>query len=152
MVLVVVCWLSWLTIRPNVFVFYLLQIAAVNGAGLGPSSEVHVTTDVKGMRKNNTWVNQLLYFIEVTVTLSSWWVYLAPPRPTRMPRAALNNAGVPIATSTTITIEMPECFFTDDHGPIQKVQVIVSEPAGIKICHLTIQHYGGEKIQFTIQQ
>jgi len=62
-----------------------------------------------------------------------------------MPRAALNNAGVPIATSTTITIEMPECFFTDDHGPIQKVQVIVSEPAGIKICHLTIQHYGGKK-------
>lgn len=42
------------TIRPNAFVFYLLQIAAVNGAGLGPSSEVHVTTGVKGMRKHNT--------------------------------------------------------------------------------------------------
>ncbi|XP_077049965.1 phosphatidylinositol phosphatase PTPRQ isoform X2 [Siphateles boraxobius] len=79
---------------------YSIRIAAMNGAGLGPSSEVHVTTGVK-----------------------------APPKPTRTPRAALNNAGVVIATSKTITIEMPECFFTDDHGPIQKVQVIVSEPA-----------------------
>ncbi|XP_039510303.1 phosphatidylinositol phosphatase PTPRQ [Pimephales promelas] len=87
---------------------YSIRIAAVNGAGLGPSSEVHVTTDVK-----------------------------APPRPTRMPRAALNNAGVPIATSTTITIEMPECFFTDDHGPIQKVQVIVSEPAVMDYANLS---------------
>ncbi|XP_067276105.1 phosphatidylinositol phosphatase PTPRQ isoform X2 [Pseudorasbora parva] len=79
---------------------YSIRIAAVNGAGLGPSSEVQVTTGVK-----------------------------APPKPTRKPRAAVNNAGVIIATSKTITIEMPECFFIDDHGPIQKVQVIVSEPA-----------------------
>ncbi|XP_016403102.1 phosphatidylinositol phosphatase PTPRQ [Sinocyclocheilus rhinocerous] len=79
---------------------YSIRIAAVNGAGLGPSSEVQVTTGVK-----------------------------APPKPSRRPRAALNNAGVIISTSNTITIEMPECFFTDDHGPIQKVQVIVSEPA-----------------------
>ncbi|XP_058607826.1 phosphatidylinositol phosphatase PTPRQ isoform X2 [Onychostoma macrolepis] len=79
---------------------YSIRIAAVNGAGLGPSSEVQVTTGVK-----------------------------APPKPLRRPRAALNNAGVIISTSKTITIEMPECFFTDDHGPIRKVQVIVSEPA-----------------------
>ncbi|XP_048024016.1 phosphatidylinositol phosphatase PTPRQ isoform X2 [Megalobrama amblycephala] len=79
---------------------YSIRIAAVNGAGLGPSSEVQITTGVK-----------------------------APPKPTKKPRAALNNAGVVISTSKTITIEMPECFFTDDHGPIQKVQVIVSEPA-----------------------
>ncbi|XP_073706317.1 phosphatidylinositol phosphatase PTPRQ [Garra rufa] len=79
---------------------YSIRIAAVNGAGLGPSSEVQVTTGVK-----------------------------APPKPTRRPRAALSSAGVIISTSNTITIEMPECFFTDDHGPIQKVQVIVSEPA-----------------------
>ncbi|XP_016339147.1 phosphatidylinositol phosphatase PTPRQ-like [Sinocyclocheilus anshuiensis] len=79
---------------------YSIRIAAVNGAGLGPSSEVQVTTGVK-----------------------------APPKPSRRPRAALNNAGIIISTSKTITIEMPECFFTDDHGPIQKVQVIVSEPA-----------------------
>uniref|UniRef100_A0A672PIW2 protein-tyrosine-phosphatase n=1 Tax=Sinocyclocheilus grahami TaxID=75366 RepID=A0A672PIW2_SINGR len=79
---------------------YSIRIAAVNGAGLGPSSEVQVTTGVK-----------------------------APPKPSRRPRAALSNAGVIISTSNTITIEMPECFFADDHGPIQKVQVIVSEPA-----------------------
>ncbi|XP_051512787.1 phosphatidylinositol phosphatase PTPRQ-like [Myxocyprinus asiaticus] len=79
---------------------YSIRIAAVNGAGLGPSSEVQVMTGVK-----------------------------APPKPTRKPRAALNNAGAVIATSRTITVEMPECFFTDVHGPIQKVQVIVSEPA-----------------------
>uniref|UniRef100_A0A673KA08 Phosphatidylinositol phosphatase PTPRQ-like n=1 Tax=Sinocyclocheilus rhinocerous TaxID=307959 RepID=A0A673KA08_9TELE len=82
------------------FNYSIRVIAAVNGAGLGPSSEVQVTTGVK-----------------------------APPKPSRRPRAALNNAGVIISTSKTITIEMPECFFTDDHGPIQKVQVIVSEPA-----------------------
>ncbi|XP_051579937.1 LOW QUALITY PROTEIN: phosphatidylinositol phosphatase PTPRQ [Myxocyprinus asiaticus] len=79
---------------------YSIRIAAVNGAGLGPSSEVQVMTGVK-----------------------------APPKPTRKPRVALNNAGAVITTSKTIAVEMPECFFTDDHGPIQKVQVIVSEPA-----------------------
>ncbi|KAA0715211.1 Phosphatidylinositol phosphatase PTPRQ [Triplophysa tibetana] len=79
---------------------YSIRIAAVNGAGLGPSSEVQVTTGVK-----------------------------APPKPTRRPQVAVNNAGLVVATSKTITIEMPECFFTDDHGPIQRVQVIVSEPA-----------------------
>uniref|UniRef100_A0A8C0YRV5 Protein tyrosine phosphatase receptor type Q n=1 Tax=Cyprinus carpio carpio TaxID=630221 RepID=A0A8C0YRV5_CYPCA len=79
---------------------YSIRIAAVNGAGSGPSSEVQVTTGVK-----------------------------APPKPSKRPQAALNNAGVIISTAKTITIEMPECFFTDDHGPIQKVQVIVSEPA-----------------------
>ncbi|XP_055030835.2 phosphatidylinositol phosphatase PTPRQ [Misgurnus anguillicaudatus] len=79
---------------------YSIRIAAVNGAGLGPSSEVQVTTGVK-----------------------------APPKPTRRPRAALNSAGAVVATAKTISIEMPTCFFTDNHGPIQKVQVIVSEPA-----------------------
>ncbi|XP_026142639.1 LOW QUALITY PROTEIN: phosphatidylinositol phosphatase PTPRQ [Carassius auratus] len=79
---------------------YSIRIAAVNGAGFGPSSEVQVTTGVK-----------------------------APPKPLKRPKAAMNNANVIISTSKTITIEMPECFFTDDHGPIQKVQVIVSEPA-----------------------
>lgn len=39
-----------------------------------------------------------------------------------------------MATPRTITIEMPLCFFSDDHGPIHKIQVIVSEPAGTFIC------------------
>ncbi|KTG01656.1 hypothetical protein cypCar_00011128 [Cyprinus carpio] len=85
--------------------FYInsLPIAAANGAVLGPSSEVQVTTGVKG-----------LFRAPLTVEEAG---------------AALNNTGVIISTSMTITIEMPECFYTDDHGPIQKVQVIVFEPA-----------------------
>ncbi|TRY76067.1 hypothetical protein DNTS_012284 [Danionella cerebrum] len=78
---------------------YSIRIAAMNGAGLGPSSEVQITTGVS-----------------------------APKVTSRKPQAAQNSAGVLITTSRTITIEMPECFFTDDHGPIQKVQVIVSAP------------------------
>ncbi|KAI4902613.1 hypothetical protein NFI96_032935 [Prochilodus magdalenae] len=79
---------------------YSIRIAAVNGAGSGPSSEIRVSTGMK-----------------------------APPTPFKRPMVALNSAGVVMATSKTITIEMPECFFSDDNGPIQKIQVIVSEPA-----------------------
>ncbi|XP_072551327.1 phosphatidylinositol phosphatase PTPRQ [Salminus brasiliensis] len=79
---------------------YSIQIAAVNGAGSGPSSEVRLTTGMK-----------------------------APPTPTKRPMVALNSAGVVMATSKTITIQMPECFFSDDNGPIKKIQVIISEPA-----------------------
>ncbi|KAL7870971.1 hypothetical protein SRHO_G00084680 [Serrasalmus rhombeus] len=79
---------------------YSIRIAAVNGAGSGPSSEVQVTTEMK-----------------------------APPTPSKRPMVALNSAGVVMATSKTITIKKPECFFSDDNGPIQKIQVIVSEPA-----------------------
>ncbi|XP_049339571.1 phosphatidylinositol phosphatase PTPRQ isoform X4 [Astyanax mexicanus] len=79
---------------------YSIRISAVNGAGLGPSSEVRVTTGMK-----------------------------APPTPNKKPMVALNIAGAIMATSKTITIEMPECFFSDDNGPIRKIQVIISEPA-----------------------
>ncbi|XP_066541701.1 LOW QUALITY PROTEIN: phosphatidylinositol phosphatase PTPRQ [Hoplias malabaricus] len=79
---------------------YSIRISAVNGAGPGPSSEVRVTTGIK-----------------------------APPKPTKRPMVAQNSAGVVMATSKTITVQMPECFFYDDNGPIQKIQVIVSEPA-----------------------
>ncbi|XP_030646296.1 phosphatidylinositol phosphatase PTPRQ [Chanos chanos] len=79
---------------------YSIRIAAVNGAGLGPSSEVQVTTGMK-----------------------------APPKPTRKPQVALDRGGYVMATSSTVTVQMPVCFFTNDHGPIQRVQVIVSEPA-----------------------
>uniref|UniRef100_W5K8B6 Protein tyrosine phosphatase receptor type Q n=1 Tax=Astyanax mexicanus TaxID=7994 RepID=W5K8B6_ASTMX len=78
---------------------YSIRISAVNGAGLGPSSEVRVTTGMK------------------------------PPTPNKKPMVALNIAGAIMATSKTITIEMPECFFSDDNGPIRKIQVIISEPA-----------------------
>ncbi|XP_064175003.1 phosphatidylinositol phosphatase PTPRQ-like isoform X2 [Anguilla rostrata] len=77
---------------------YRILISAVNGAGSGPSSEVHITTGIK-----------------------------APPKPTQTPEAATDKHGVVMATSRTITILMPMCFFSDANGPIQKVQVIVAE-------------------------
>lgn len=53
--------------------------------------------------------------------------------PSKRPVVALNSAGVVMATPQTITIDMPFCFFSDDNGPIHKIQVIVSEPAGTYI-------------------
>ena len=35
-----------------------------------------------------------------------------------------------MVTPRSIFIQMPACFFSDDNGPIYRVQVIVSEPAG----------------------
>ncbi|XP_026855233.2 phosphatidylinositol phosphatase PTPRQ [Electrophorus electricus] len=78
---------------------YSIRIAAVNGAGSGPTSEVRVTTAIT-----------------------------APPKPYLKPLVALNSEGDIIATSKTITIKMPLCFFSDDNGQVQRIQVIVSEP------------------------
>ncbi|XP_042563353.1 phosphatidylinositol phosphatase PTPRQ [Clupea harengus] len=79
---------------------YSIRIAAVNGAGLGPSSEVKLITGIK-----------------------------APPKPTRRPQPAVDRGGVVMVTPRSIFIQMPACFFSDDNGPIYRVQVIVSEPA-----------------------
>ncbi|KAL2093754.1 hypothetical protein ACEWY4_011066 [Coilia grayii] len=79
---------------------YSIRIAAVNGAGLGPSSEVKLETGIK-----------------------------APPKPTRKPQPAMDHGGVVMVTSRSIFIQMPTCFFSDSNGPIDKVQVIVSESA-----------------------
>ncbi|XP_036375557.1 phosphatidylinositol phosphatase PTPRQ [Megalops cyprinoides] len=87
---------------------YSIRISAVNGAGPGPSSEVQLTTGIK-----------------------------APPKPTRRPEAATDRNGVVMVTSRSITIQMPVCFFSDDHGPIQKVQVIVAEEAVMDDSNLT---------------
>ncbi|KAJ8245395.1 hypothetical protein GJAV_G00270290 [Gymnothorax javanicus] len=77
---------------------YRILISAVNGAGPGPSSEVHITTGIT-----------------------------VPPKPTRKPQAATDRHGAVIATARTITILKPVCFFSDENGPIEKVQVIVAE-------------------------
>ncbi|KAJ8332433.1 hypothetical protein SKAU_G00426060 [Synaphobranchus kaupii] len=77
---------------------YRILISAVNGAGSGPSSEVSITTGIK-----------------------------APPQPTQRPEPAKDKHGVVMVTARTITILMPECFFSDKNGPIQRVQVIVAE-------------------------
>ncbi|XP_048463873.1 phosphatidylinositol phosphatase PTPRQ [Rhincodon typus] len=78
---------------------YIIRVRAVNGAGAGPQTlEQKVTMDVK-----------------------------APPKPTFKPAVALDKNGALQVTSTTMTIRMPVCYFTDEHGSIKKIQVIVTE-------------------------
>ncbi|KAI1882027.1 hypothetical protein AGOR_G00246470 [Albula goreensis] len=87
---------------------YSIRISAVNGAGSGPSSEVQITTAMK-----------------------------APPKPTRRPMVAMDKYGAILATSRTITILMPVCFYSDENGPIQKIQVIMAEEAVMDDGNLT---------------
>ncbi|KPP78949.1 phosphatidylinositol phosphatase PTPRQ-like [Scleropages formosus] len=51
----------------------------------------------------------------------------SPPKPNKKPVVALYPSGAPMVTARTITTQMPTCYFTDQHGPIEKVQVIVAE-------------------------
>uniref|UniRef100_A0A3Q2DRQ3 Protein tyrosine phosphatase receptor type Q n=1 Tax=Cyprinodon variegatus TaxID=28743 RepID=A0A3Q2DRQ3_CYPVA len=51
----------------------------------------------------------------------------APSKPTQRPQAVLGQGGVAIVTHRSITIRMPACFYSDDNGPIAKIQVIVAE-------------------------
>ncbi|XP_014838500.1 PREDICTED: phosphatidylinositol phosphatase PTPRQ isoform X3 [Poecilia mexicana] len=78
---------------------YSIQIAARNGAGRSPlSPQVQITTGIK-----------------------------APSKPTQRPQAVLGQGGVAMVTHRSITIHMPACFYSDDNGPIAKIQVIVAE-------------------------
>ncbi|XP_029991434.1 phosphatidylinositol phosphatase PTPRQ [Sphaeramia orbicularis] len=78
---------------------YSIQISAKNGAGRSPPSpHVQITTGIT-----------------------------APAKPTRRPQAMLGHGGVAMVTSRSITIQMPACFYSDDNGPITKIQVIVAE-------------------------
>nr|XP_043892479.1 phosphatidylinositol phosphatase PTPRQ isoform X1 [Solea senegalensis] len=82
---------------------YSIQISARNGAGRSPpSSHVQVTTGIK-----------------------------APAKPTQRPQAELSHGGAVMVTHRTITIRMPSCFYSDNNGPITKIQVIVAE-SGVK--------------------
>uniref|UniRef100_A0A3Q2CFZ0 Protein tyrosine phosphatase receptor type Q n=1 Tax=Cyprinodon variegatus TaxID=28743 RepID=A0A3Q2CFZ0_CYPVA len=88
---------------------YSIQIAARNGAGRSPlSPHVQITTGIK-----------------------------APSKPTQRPQAVLGQGGVAIVTHRSITIRMPACFYSDDNGPIAKIQVIVAESGGIHFLNLT---------------
>uniref|UniRef100_A0A3B3UF84 Protein tyrosine phosphatase receptor type Q n=1 Tax=Poecilia latipinna TaxID=48699 RepID=A0A3B3UF84_9TELE len=78
---------------------YSIQIAARNGAGRSPlSPQVQITTGIK-----------------------------APSKPAQRPQAVLGQGGVAMVTHRSITIHMPACFYSDDNGPIAKIQVIVAE-------------------------
>ncbi|XP_039664458.1 phosphatidylinositol phosphatase PTPRQ isoform X3 [Perca fluviatilis] len=82
---------------------YSIQISAKNGAGRSPPSpHVQITTGIK-----------------------------APAKPTQRPQALLGHGGVAMVTHRSITIHMPACFYSDDNGPITKIQVIVAE-SGVK--------------------
>ncbi|KAM6936927.1 phosphatidylinositol phosphatase PTPRQ [Xenentodon cancila] len=78
---------------------YTVQILAKNGAGRSPlSPHIQITTGIT-----------------------------APSKPTEKPQAVLGHGGVAMVTHRTITIRMPACFYTDNNGPIAKIQVIVAE-------------------------
>ncbi|KAM9854760.1 phosphatidylinositol phosphatase PTPRQ [Aulostomus maculatus] len=82
---------------------YSIQISAKNGVGRSPPSpHVLITTGIK-----------------------------APAKPTQRPQAVLGHRGVAMVTHRSITIRMPACFYSDDNGPITKIQVIVAE-SGVK--------------------
>ncbi|XP_029289790.1 phosphatidylinositol phosphatase PTPRQ [Cottoperca gobio] len=82
---------------------YSMQISAKNSAGMSPpSSHVRITTGIT-----------------------------APAKPTQRPQAVLGHGGVAMVTHRSITIHIPACFYSDDNGPITKIQVIVAE-SGVK--------------------
>ncbi|XP_057692657.1 phosphatidylinositol phosphatase PTPRQ isoform X2 [Corythoichthys intestinalis] len=88
---------------------YSIQISAKNGAGRSPPSpHVQITTGIK-----------------------------APAKPAQRPQAALGHRGVAMVTHRSITIRMPACFYSDENGPITKIQVIVAESGVKDIANLT---------------
>uniref|UniRef100_UPI0037E94576 phosphatidylinositol phosphatase PTPRQ n=1 Tax=Semicossyphus pulcher TaxID=241346 RepID=UPI0037E94576 len=88
---------------------YSIQISAKNGAGRSPPSpHVLITTGIK-----------------------------APAKPTQRPQAVMGHGGVAMVTHRSIAIYMPACFYSDDNGPITKIQVIVAESGVKDILNLT---------------
>ncbi|KAM8974303.1 LOW QUALITY PROTEIN: phosphatidylinositol phosphatase PTPRQ [Pelodytes ibericus] len=77
---------------------YNISVYAVNGAGAGPNIQMRITTDIK-----------------------------EPPKPIKKPVPMYDSAGSVIATSTTMTIKMPICYFSENNGPIRSIQILVSE-------------------------
>ncbi|XP_064365629.1 phosphatidylinositol phosphatase PTPRQ isoform X1 [Dromaius novaehollandiae] len=77
---------------------YNVSVYAINGAGAGPKIQLKITMDIK-----------------------------EPPRPNKKPAPVYDTNGALLVTATTITIRMPICYYSDDHGPIKKIQVLVAE-------------------------
>ncbi|KAM6302420.1 phosphatidylinositol phosphatase PTPRQ [Podargus strigoides] len=77
---------------------YNVSVYAINGAGAGPKIQLKITMDIK-----------------------------EPPRPKKKPVPVYDTNGALLVTTTTITIRMPICYYSDDHGPIKKIQVLVVE-------------------------
>ncbi|KAM4881751.1 phosphatidylinositol phosphatase PTPRQ [Thomomys bottae] len=77
---------------------YNISVYAINSAGAGPKVQMRITMDIK-----------------------------APARPKTKPIPIYDATGKLLVTSTTITIRMPICYYSDDYGPIKNVQVLVAE-------------------------
>ncbi|KAM4748839.1 phosphatidylinositol phosphatase PTPRQ [Rhinophrynus dorsalis] len=90
---------------------YNISVYAVNGAGAGPNVQMRITTDIR-----------------------------EPPVPIKKPVPIYDSSGNVIATSTTITIKMPICFFSEDNGPIKNIQILVSEVAAQNDGNITKWH------------
>ncbi|XP_057285376.1 phosphatidylinositol phosphatase PTPRQ isoform X1 [Pezoporus wallicus] len=80
---------------------YNVSVYAINGAGAGPKIQLKITMDIK-----------------------------EPPRPKKKPAPVYDTNGALLVTDTTMTIRMPVCYYSDDHGPIKKIQVLVVEAGG----------------------
>ncbi|XP_029010469.1 phosphatidylinositol phosphatase PTPRQ isoform X2 [Betta splendens] len=76
---------------------YSIKISARNGVGSSPPSQ------------------------EVHITTG----IKAPAKPTQKPQAV--HGPVATVTQRSFPIRKPACFYSDDHGPIAKIQVIVAE-------------------------
>ncbi|XP_061534226.1 phosphatidylinositol phosphatase PTPRQ isoform X1 [Phycodurus eques] len=88
---------------------YSIQISAKNSAGRSPPSpHFQITTGIK-----------------------------AAAKPTQKPQAVFGHRGVAMVTHKSITIHMPACFYSDDNGPIAKIQVIVAESGVKDLANLT---------------
>ncbi|XP_066489466.1 phosphatidylinositol phosphatase PTPRQ [Tiliqua scincoides] len=81
---------------------YNISVYAINSAGAGPKIQLKITTDIK-----------------------------EPQRPSKKPMPVYDTSGTLLVTATTITVHMPVCYYNDDHGPIKKIQILVSE-AGVQ--------------------
>ncbi|RXM98200.1 Phosphatidylinositol phosphatase PTPRQ [Acipenser ruthenus] len=89
---------------------YNISVYAVNGAGPGPKTELKITMDIQ-----------------------------APPESSMIPVPAYDKHGAAIVTARTMTIQMPVCFFSDSHGPIEKIQVIIAEAKGEGLSSRTVE-------------
>ncbi|MGH0135068.1 UNVERIFIED_CONTAM: hypothetical protein FKN15_056991, partial [Acipenser sinensis] len=83
---------------PTAYLIDVTSVYAVNGAGPGPKTELKITMDIQ-----------------------------APPESSMIPVPAYDKHGAAIITARTMTIQMPVCFFSDNHGPIERIQVIIAE-------------------------
>uniref|UniRef100_A0A3Q3J6A3 Uncharacterized protein n=1 Tax=Monopterus albus TaxID=43700 RepID=A0A3Q3J6A3_MONAL len=84
-----------------------------------------LTAVIEGLKGGRSYSIQVNSHVQITTGIK------APDKPTQRPQAVMGQGGVAIVTHKTIIIHMPVCFYSDDNGPITKIQVIVAE-SGVK--------------------